>query len=193
MLEVHLTAPFTLVRAAAPYMRIKNPEKRENKSIVTISSTSGLHGNAGQANYAAGKSGIIGMTKTWAKEFGPFGVRVNCVAFGSVGESSLSSDVKYASEMNARSLTCPLPRSTNETATRLTAAKEGGEKITVGGQTVDLGIPGAMLKNPNASDDIPLRRQANPEEAAASVVMLLTPMASYVSGHVLETTGGRGI
>ena len=77
--------------------------------------------------------------------------------------------------------------------TRLTRAKEGGETITVGGKTVELGIPSSMRANPNANNDIPLRRQGNAEEAAASVVMLLTPMSSYISGHTLETTGGRGI
>ena len=45
---------------------------------------SGLHGSVGQINYAAAKSGVIGMTKTICKEWGPFGVRANTVAFGYV-------------------------------------------------------------------------------------------------------------
>jgi 3-oxoacyl-[acyl-carrier protein] reductase len=72
--KIHVRAPFRLVRAAAPYFRIKG-ENRENRSIVNVSSTSGLHGNVGQANYAAAKAAVIGLTKTTAKEWGPFGVR----------------------------------------------------------------------------------------------------------------------
>jgi 3-oxoacyl-[acyl-carrier protein] reductase len=49
-----------------------------------VSSITGLHGNVGQANYAAAKSAVIGLTKTIAKEWGPFGVRANVVAYGMV-------------------------------------------------------------------------------------------------------------
>lgn len=51
ILKVHVRAPFRLVRAAAPFLRIKG--NKENRSIVNVSSTSGLHGNVGQVNYAA--------------------------------------------------------------------------------------------------------------------------------------------
>jgi 3-oxoacyl-[acyl-carrier protein] reductase len=68
MLAVHNTAPFRLVRQAAPYFRVKDGEKRV---IINISSTSGTHGNAGQANYALAKAGVLGLTKTIAKEWGP--------------------------------------------------------------------------------------------------------------------------
>ncbi|KAJ7111250.1 ankyrin repeat-containing domain protein [Mycena epipterygia] len=81
ILKIHVRAPFRLVRQAAPYFRLK-PEARENRSIVNVSSTSGLHGNVGQANYAAAKAAVIGLTKTIAKEWGPYGVRANTVAFG---------------------------------------------------------------------------------------------------------------
>jgi 3-oxoacyl-[acyl-carrier protein] reductase len=73
MLKVHNTAPFRILREAAPYMRIKDAAKRGNHSIVNVSSTSGLHGNVGQANYAVAKAGIVGLTKTVCKEWGPFG------------------------------------------------------------------------------------------------------------------------
>lgn len=75
MLGIHSTAPFRLIRAAAPYFRVKDGEPR---CIINISSTSGVNGNAGQANYAMAKAGVIGFTKSIAKEWGPqFGVRVN--------------------------------------------------------------------------------------------------------------------
>jgi 3-oxoacyl-[acyl-carrier protein] reductase len=87
MLDIHLVVPFRVIRAVAPHMR--EPAKREReegrevfRKIVNISSTSGTMGNAGQANYAAGKSGIVGLTKTLAKEWGQFKVNVNAVAFG---------------------------------------------------------------------------------------------------------------
>ena len=49
-----------------------------------MSSVSGLHGNVGQANYAAAKSAVVGLSKTIAKEWGAFGVRANTIAFGYV-------------------------------------------------------------------------------------------------------------
>ncbi|KAK3846306.1 MAG: hypothetical protein J3R72DRAFT_257003 [Linnemannia gamsii] len=163
MLEVHNAAPFRIIRAAAKYMRVKDGESR---SIVNVSSTSGLHGNVGQANYATAKAGIIGLTKTVAKEWGPLGVRCNTVAFGYVD-------------------------------TRLTRAKENGETMVVNGQKIALGIPmGAKKETPPPSvvfADTPLKRAGQVEEAAGSILLLCSPFASYVTGHTLEVTGGKGI
>ena len=61
----------------------------ENRSIVNVSSIAGLHGNVGQTNYSAAKAAVVGMTKTIAKEWGPFGVRANTVAFGYVQTRSV--------------------------------------------------------------------------------------------------------
>ena len=69
ILECHDVAPFRIIRQAAPYFRIKDPTKQENRSIVNVSSTTGLHGNIGQANYAVAKAGVVGLTKTIAKEW----------------------------------------------------------------------------------------------------------------------------
>ncbi len=77
---VHLTAPFRILRAALPYFKA-NPAGYHRK-VVNISSTSGFYGNAGQANYGAAKAGVIGLTKTLAKEWGRYKVNVNAVAFG---------------------------------------------------------------------------------------------------------------
>ncbi|MBO9353334.1 SDR family NAD(P)-dependent oxidoreductase [Bordetella petrii] len=87
MLAVHLTAPFRILRAASGYLReAAKREKaaglRNHRKIVNISSTSGVYGNAGQANYAAAKAGITGLTKALAKEWGRYNVNVNSVAFG---------------------------------------------------------------------------------------------------------------
>lgn len=67
ILHVHNTAPFQLVREAAPYFRVKDGESR---CVINVSSTSGTHGNAGQANYSLAKAGVTGLTKTIAKEWG---------------------------------------------------------------------------------------------------------------------------
>lgn len=75
VIALHNTAPFKLIREAAPYFMVKDGEPR---SIVNISSTSGIYGNAGQASYALAKAGLVGLTKTIAQEWGPeYGVRAN--------------------------------------------------------------------------------------------------------------------
>jgi 3-oxoacyl-[acyl-carrier protein] reductase len=162
IIKIHVRAPFRLIRQAAPYFRLK-PEARENRSIVNVSSTSGLHGNVGQANYAAAKAAVVGLTKTIAKEWGPFGVRANTIAFGLIH-------------------------------TRLTAAKEAGVTMEIDGKKVALGVPGAKPVDANSElPHIPLRRGGSPDEAAAAMLFLASPLASYVNGHTLEVTGGVGI
>lgn len=52
------------------------------RTIINVSSTTGTHGNTGQANYAAAKAAVLGLTKTVAKEWGPFNVRCNAVTYG---------------------------------------------------------------------------------------------------------------
>ena len=87
MLDIHTIVPFRVIRAAAPHLREPAKKEREEgkevfRKIVNISSTSGTFGNAGQANYSSGKAGVVGLTKTIAKEWGQFKVNVNAVAFG---------------------------------------------------------------------------------------------------------------
>ncbi|HET8755326.1 MAG TPA: SDR family oxidoreductase [Solirubrobacteraceae bacterium] len=89
MLEIHAVAPFRVLRAAAPHLR--DPAKREAdegrevfRKVVNVTSISGTQGNLGQANYATAKAGLVGLTKTLAREWGPFKVNVNAVAFGFV-------------------------------------------------------------------------------------------------------------
>jgi 3-oxoacyl-[acyl-carrier protein] reductase len=77
VIETNLRGPFNTSRAVARKMM-----RRRAGAIVNLTSVVGLHGNPGQANYAASKAGIIGLTKALARELGPRGVRVNAVAPG---------------------------------------------------------------------------------------------------------------
>ncbi|KAM0786188.1 hypothetical protein ACM66B_006995 [Microbotryomycetes sp. NB124-2] len=164
ILKVHCTAPFRIIREAAPYLRTKDAKSlQENRSIVNISSIAGLHGNVGQANYSLAKAGVVGLSKTLAKELGAFNVRVNTAAFGYV-------------------------------LTRLTGDKSLGEAMEIGGKKIALGIPQPKGGAPSGPvPGIPLGRPATPEEAANAVLFLCSPLASFVTGHTLEITGGQGI
>jgi 3-oxoacyl-[acyl-carrier protein] reductase len=89
MLDIHTIVPFRILRAAAPHLREPAKKEREEgrevfRKIVNVTSVSGTMGNAGQANYSAAKAGMVGLTKTLAKEWGQFKINVNAVAFGFV-------------------------------------------------------------------------------------------------------------
>jgi len=81
VISVNLKGVFNLTRHVGPFM-----QDQKSGSIINISSIVGVYGNYGQANYAASKAGVIGLTKTWAREFAAKGgnVRVNAIAPGYV-------------------------------------------------------------------------------------------------------------
>ena len=119
MLEIHTVVPFRLCRAAAPYLRDAGKADKEAgrevfRKVVNVTSISGTQGNLGQANYSAAKAGLVGLTKTLAREWGPFKVNVNAVAFGFV-ETRLTA-----------------------------ASDEGGEAFVKDGVEIPLGIPERM-------------------------------------------------
>ena len=87
MIDCHMTAPFRTLRAAYPINRGLSKNESESgqcivRKVVNVSSVAGLFGNAGQVNYSAAKAGILGITRTMAKEWGRLNVTVNAVAFG---------------------------------------------------------------------------------------------------------------
>ena len=77
VIAVNLTGTFLMTREVAPHMT-----QRGSGAIVNAASVVGVYGNFGQSNYVATKSGVIGMTRVWARELGRKGVRVNCIAPG---------------------------------------------------------------------------------------------------------------
>ena len=105
MLDIHTIVPFRMIRALAPTWReAAKAERGEGKEvfrkIVNISSISGTMGNAGQANYSSGKAGVVGLTKTIAKEWGALKVNVNAVAFGFI-ETRLTQAKEKGEEIEA--------------------------------------------------------------------------------------------
>ncbi|MFN8659549.1 MAG: 3-oxoacyl-[acyl-carrier-protein] reductase [Candidatus Obscuribacterales bacterium] len=134
VIDTNLTSAFKVTQPVVKVMA-----KNRHGRIINISSTSGVHGNAGQANYAAAKSGLIGFTKTVAIEYAKRGITCNAVAPGFIDTDmtrALSEDV-----INA------------------------------------------ILSR------VPLGRMGTPEDIAAAVVFL-AGAGSYISGQVIEVSGG---
>jgi 3-oxoacyl-[acyl-carrier protein] reductase len=162
MLNIHVVAPFRLLRAASGYLR--ETAKREIASgqcvmrkVVNITSISGTEGNPGQAGYSAGKAGVIGLTKTLAKEWGRYNINVNAVGFGLI-------------------------------QTRMTQPLTPEAKIEMAGKEIPIGVQPAMLESIAAA--CPLGRIGTPEEAAGAVLFFCSPLSDYVTGEVLICSGG---
>ncbi|MGR3713322.1 MAG: SDR family NAD(P)-dependent oxidoreductase [Shimia sp.] len=162
MMDVHVKAPFRVLRAASGF--IKGAAKKEAETgqevfrkVVNISSIAGTGGNFGQANYSSAKSAVLGLTKTMAKEWGRMKVCVNAVAFGFI-------------------------------ETRLTEGTDEKRTIEIDGNTVGIGIPKKMAQG--AAAVIPLGRPGTPEEAADGVYLMCCPESNYVSAQVLTVGGG---
>ena len=135
VIEVNLTGTFRLIRAA-----MKGMMKRRAGRIINIASVVGITGNAGQANYAASKGGMIALSKAFASELAPRGITVNCLAPGFI----------------ATAMTADLPEKTRT----------------------------ALLAS------IPTGRMGQPEEIAAAAAFLAADEASYLTGTVLNVSGG---
>lgn len=135
VINTNLTGIFRLTRAC-----LRPMVKARWGRIINISSVSGLMGNPGQANYAAAKSGLVGFTKSLAKEIASRNITVNAVAPGFIGTDmvgALDEKVQHA-----------------------------------------------------ALDMIPAGRFGKPDEIASAVVFLASPGASYITGTVVNASGG---
>ena len=164
MLNIHLVAPFRILRAASGFLR--EAAKREAaagrrvmRKVVNITSISGVDGIAGQAGYGAGKSGINGLTKVLAKEWGRYQVNVNSVGFGLI-------DTRLIQPID----------------------KNAPPTIEMAGRSIPVGAPPSFLEAAKAA--CPLGRLGTTEEAAGAVLFFCSPLSDYVSGEVLIVSGG---
>ena len=135
VIAINLKGYFNYIRAAAPLFK-----EQKGGKIVNVTSINGLRGKFGQSNYSASKAGIIGLTKTLAKEFAARGVAVNAVAPGFIS-----------------------------TAMTETLSEDVREKLM---------------------EMIPFKRFGQGEDVANVVFFLLSDLASYVTGQVLNCDGG---
>lgn len=135
VLRVNLKGAFLVSQAAAKVMM-----KQRSGKIINISSVVGLMGNVGQTNYSSSKAGLIGLTKSSAKELAARGICVNAIAPGYV-ETEMTEKLSDAAKS-------------------------------------------AFLEN------IPLKRGGKPLDIANAALFLASPLADYITGHVLSVNGG---
>ncbi len=138
VLAANLTGTFLMCRAVLPDM-----VKARQGRIINLTSVAGLYGNAGQVNYASSKAGVIGLTRSLAKEVGSRQITVNAVAPGFIETD----------------MTASLPESVRQ----------------------------------NALKAIGLGRFGQPEDIAGAIAFLASPAAAYVTGQVLEVSGGLSL
>jgi len=135
VLRVNLKGAFLVTQAAAKIMM-----KQRSGKIVNISSVVGLMGNVGQTNYSSSKAGLLGLTKSSARELAPRGICVNAIAPGYI-ETEMTEKMSEAAKS-------------------------------------------AFL------DNIPLKRGGTPSDVANAALFLASPLADYITGHVLSVNGG---
>ena len=161
MLDIHIVAPFRILRAASGHIREAAKKeiaegRRVTRKVVNITSISGTNGNAGQAGYSSGKTAVLGLTRTLAKEWGRYNVTVNAVGFGLI-------------------------------ETRLTQVLGPEARISVKGREIKVGVPQAAR---DSLASIPLGRPGSAEEAAGPVLFFCSPLSDYVTGETILATGG---
>ena len=149
MLDIHTVVPFRVLRAAAPYLRDPAKKEREEgvevfRKVVNVSSTSGTFGNPGQANYSSGKAGVVGLTKTLAKEWGQFKINVNAVAFGFI-ETRLTAekDASNTMEIDGQTVQLGIPGQMRQLAFNLIPIGRPGSPAEAAGGVFLLCTPWA--------------------------------------------------
>jgi len=159
---VHLRAPFRILRELRGFLDVRVAEERKagtivHRKVVNVSSVSATRGAAGQANYAAAKAGLHGLTRSLAKEWGPLAVNVNCVAFGYI-------------------------------ETRLTQEIAGETAVMIEGQARRVGLTRPIIEATIAR--IALGRAGTADEGAGGIMLFCLPESDYVTGQILEVSGG---
>jgi 3-oxoacyl-[acyl-carrier protein] reductase len=163
MLDIHIVAPFRILRAASGWIRETAKKEIEAgapvmRKVVNITSISGLDGNPGQAGYSSGKAAVVGLTKTMAKEWGRYNVNVNAVGFGLID-------------------------------TRLTRPMSEAEtSIAIGERQLQVGMQTQVREQ--AARQIPLGRVGTPQDAASAVFFFCSPLSDYITAETLVCGGG---
>ncbi|MNM60303.1 3-oxoacyl-[acyl-carrier-protein] reductase FabG [compost metagenome] len=150
IIDCHLTAPFRILRAAQPVFSAQAKkdaaEGREVfRKIVNISSVA-AGGNPGQSNYSAGKAGILGMTKTLAKEWGRLKVNVNAVAFGFIDTrltQALAGDESKTVNIEGREIKVGVQKAVVDGASQMIPLGRPGTPVEAAGSVVMLCLPEA--------------------------------------------------
>ncbi len=165
MIDIHTVVPFRMIRAVAPHMREPAKAERERGEEVfrKIVNITSISGTMGNAGQANYSSGKAGVTGLTKTIAKEWG--------------------QFKVNVNAVAF--------GFVETRLTQSKEKGETVKAGesGTEVAIGIPEQMRQM--ASMLIPIGRPAQPEEAAAPVLFLASPLSNYVHGQVINVTGGQ--
>jgi 3-oxoacyl-[acyl-carrier protein] reductase len=165
MLDIHLIVPFRMTRAVAPYMRDPAKAERDRGEEVfrKIINVTSVSGTMGNAGQVNYSSGKAGVTGLTKTLAKEWG--------------------QFKVNVNAVAF--------GFVETRLTQAKEKGETVKAGesGPEVAIGVPEQMRQM--ASMLIPLGRPAQPEEAAATILFLASPLSNFVHGQVINVTGGQ--
>jgi 3-oxoacyl-[acyl-carrier protein] reductase len=166
MIDVHTTAPFRILREASSFIRDaarKEQAANGRANPRKVVNVSSVSGVYGNAGQANYSTAKAGITGLTKTLAKEWG--------------------RYNVQVNC---VCY-----GFIETRLTAAKESAEKVVRDGEEVALGVPDQMRQM--APLLIPLGRPGTPEEAAGPMLFLASPLSNYVSGHVLEITGGRAV
>ena len=158
VLDNNLKSAFNYIHACTPIMA-----RQRCGSIINMSSVVGVAGNAGQCNYAASKAGIIGLSKSIAKEMGVRGIRSNCIAPGFI-----ATDMTDGAE------------GTTGLVIRDRLKEYYGIEV--------LSLPEELRKE--WEKQIPLRRGGTPEDVANVALFLASDLSSYVTGQVINCCGG---
>src|SRR5699024_7687214 len=215
VIETNLKGAFLCMKAA-----IRPMMKARYGRIVNMSSVVALRGNPGQVNYCASKAGLIGMTKSLAKEMGARGITVNAVA-----PAYISTDMTAALPAAPRPAmlsAIPVGRAGNpehavvallgnpgqvnccaSKAGLIRMTKSLAKEVGARGITVSAVAPGYISTDMTAAlpdaarqamlSTIPVGRAGNPEDVAAAVAFLASEEAGYITGQVLSVDGGMGM